>query len=245
MQQVLSIKGSTLSERLKDIRARIEKALSRSRYGHRAVTIVGASKAQSLNSIREAAELGVIDMGENYAQELLTKAPMALGSDIRWHFIGKLQSNKVKHILPYVASIDSVDSLELAQRIARVRDGLDIKRAIVPIMIQVNIGSERQKSGLPPAVVDKLFQDFCKIEGVGVSGLMCIPPVTKDAERARQSFALMKKLFDELRKRHPQPEIFRALSMGMSGDFEMAIEEGSTCVRIGEALFGPRPSSDE
>ena len=235
----------SLAERLKSIQERIRKASERSRFGVKPVTLLGASKAQSLNSIREAAELGVLDMGENYAQELLTKAPLCLDTDLRWHFIGKLQSNKIKHLLPYVASIHSVDSLELAERIGRLKDQIETKRPAIPILLQVNLGNERQKAGLSPNVIENLFEDFQKKEGILVVGLMTMPPQVKDVERTRGFFREMKSLFDRLKQKHLKPDAFQVLSMGMSQDFEIAIEEGATCVRIGEALFGPRPKKKE
>lgn len=234
-----------MNEKLKAIRARINKALQRSPYGSRSVTILGASKGQSLTAIREASELGILDMGENYAQELLTKAPMCLDTDIRWHFIGRLQANKIKHIIPYVASIQSVDSLELAEKIVRVAQDLETPRDQVPIMLQVNLGNERQKAGLPPQVIENLFDQFVAMKGLILAGIMCIPPQTKDEDRARSHFKSLKELFDKLKQKHPKPEVFNVLSMGMSADFEVAIEEGATCVRIGEALFGPRPKKEE
>lgn len=232
----------TLFERLKSIRERIERATKRSAFGERSVTLLGASKGQSLNSIRSASEVGVLDMGENYAQELLTKAPLCLDTDIRWHFIGRLQANKIKHILPYVTSIGSLDSLELADKIVRAREQLEIARPPIPVLIQVNVGSERQKVGLPVAVVENLFDQFLEMNGLTVAGLMCLPPQSKDPEKTRPYFKQMKQLFDKLKARHRKPEVFQVLSMGMSQDFEAAIEEGSNCVRIGEALFGPRPA---
>lgn len=234
----------TIFQAYQTIQKNIEAALKRSPYGSRAVTLMGASKSQSLNTIRSAAELGILDMGENYAQELLTKAPLCLDMKIRWHFIGKLQSNKVKHILPYVTSIGSVDSLEVADRVGRALESLDVQRPAVPILLQVNQGSERQKSGLPPSVIESLFSRFLQVRGVAVVGLMTIPPVTKDKEKMRGYFKEMKTLFDKIKKIHDKPEIFQHLSMGMSADYEIAVEEGSTVVRIGEALFGPRSAKE-
>jgi len=231
----------SLSENIAKLRARIQRALERSPFGNRQLIIMGASKGQSLNKIREIAELGISHMGENYAQELLTKAPISMDLDIQWHFIGRLQSNKIKHILPYVTSIDSVDSVELVQKIGRVRRQLELKRERIPIMIQVNVGQERQKSGLSPDVVENLFPDFLEEGGVEVVGLMCIPPAHKDVKKIRPYFKQMKELFEKLKLLHKNPEHFQYLSMGMSADFEVALEEGSNCIRIGTALFGPRP----
>lgn len=230
------------SERLSGIRERIQAALKKSPHGPRSVTIVGACKAQSLIKIRSFAEMGVMDMGQNYAQELLTKAPMCMDLNVRWHFIGNLQSNKVKQILPYVSSIQTVDSVELAKRISRVAEQTSSIQKPIPIMIQTNFGHERQKSGLPPQVVESLFAEFMKVDGVELVGLMTIPPVHKDAEKMRPYFKDLKSLFEKLKPLHRHPERFTELSMGMSNDFEVAVEEGATCVRIGTSLFGPRPA---
>lgn len=234
----------SMLDKIESIRERVAQALSKSPYGKREVRIVGASKDQSLNKIREAAELGVLDMGENYAQELLRKAPLGMDMGLRWHFIGRLQSNKIRHIMPYVSSIDSVDSIELAKKIARVKEQLELKVSAFPIMLQANVGQERQKSGLPPQVIEELFSEFVQIEGIEVVGIMSIPPVYKEAEKGRENFKTLKLLFDQLKSIHPRPQNFHYLSMGMSDDFEIAVEEGSNCIRIGTALFGPRPTKE-
>lgn len=235
----------SLADRLKNIQKRILAATQRSPYGQRDVTIMGASKSQSVNDIRAAAELGLLDMGENYAQELLSKAPLCMDVGVRWHFIGQLQSNKIKHLLPFVSSIDSVDSVELAKRIDRLREQDYKSRPPIPIMLQVNLGNERQKAGLPPAILENLFQEFVVLSGVKVIGLMSIPPLHKDPEKMRPYFKSLRELFIKLKEKHPEPQLFKYLSMGMSQDFEVAIEEGSNLVRIGEALFGPRPAREK
>ncbi len=232
----------SIHERLKIIREKMEAAQKRSKHPPEHVTLMGASKGQSLNSIRSATELGVLDMGENYAQDLIAKAPLCLDTKVRWHFIGRLQSNKIKHIIPYVTSIGSVDSLELAEKIMRIRESLDAARPPVPILLQVNLGNERQKAGLPPQIIESLFDSFLEMSGIRVAGLMCIPPQSKDAEKTRVHYRAMKELFDRLKPRHRNSKDWQVLSMGMSADYEVAIEEGSNCIRIGEALFGPRPS---
>jgi len=233
-----------MKDRLKNIKERIEAAARRSRFGFRPIEIIAVSKAQSVTGIRTLAQMDHVQFGENYVQELIGKAPLCQDLPIRWHFIGQLQSNKLKHLLPYVSSIDSVDSVELAKRIARLREQLQPKRPPVPIMLQVNVGSERQKAGLPPQVLEELFPQFIKEIGVSVTGLMAIPPYYKDPEKGRPHFQAMKDLFDRLQKQYPDLRHFQTLSMGMSADFEIAIEEGANCVRIGEALFGPRKVSD-
>lgn len=235
----------TIFERYQSLQKNIQAALRRSPYGERPITVMGASKSQSLNLIRSASEMGILDMGENYAQELLKKAPLCLDRGIRWHFIGRLQSNKIKYLIPYVASMSSIDSLELADKVGRLVLNAETPRLPMPILLQVNLGSERQKSGLPASVIESLFDQFVKIEGVKVVGLMTIPPQTKDRERSRTHFKELKILFDRLKSKHPSKEIFQHLSMGMSADYEIAIEEGSTLIRIGEALFGPRPAGKD
>jgi pyridoxal phosphate enzyme (YggS family) len=238
-------KSMSLAEKIKEIQTRVVQAAKRSPFGNREVTIMGASKAQSINAIRSAAELGLLDMGENYAQELMAKAPLCADVGIRWHFIGQLQSNKIKHLMPYVSSIDSVDSLELAQKIDRLREADQRSRGPLPMMLQVNLGSERQKAGLPPAVLEDLFPQFVSMQSVKVVGIMSLPPLHKDPEKMRPYFKTQRELFERLKQKHPEPQIFRFLSMGMSNDFEVAIEEGSNLIRLGEALFGPRPKKEE
>jgi len=235
----------SLLDKIKEIKMRVNAAAKRSPYGNREVTIMGASKAQSINAIRTAAEEGLIDMGENYAQELLAKAPICADAGVRWHFIGQLQSNKIKHILPHISSIDTVDSLELAKKIDRVREQEVRNRSPIPILLQVNLGNERQKAGLSPSVLESLFSEFMQIEGVKVVGVMSIPPYHKDPEKMRPYFKSLRELFLSLKEKHREPSLFRYLSMGMSNDFEVAIEEGSNLVRIGEALFGARPKAVE
>ncbi len=235
----------SLIERIKKVRAQVDSAARRSPHGNREVMIMGASKAQSINDIRTAAEAGLVDMGENYAQELLAKAPLCADVGVRWHFIGQLQSNKIKHLLPYVTSIDTVDSLELAQKIGRLIESDERRRTALPVMLQVNLGNERQKAGLPPTVVEELFLQFIETPGIKVVGLMSIPPFHKDPEKMRPYFKSLRELFVRLKARHPEPTVFSYLSMGMSNDFEVAIEEGSNLVRVGEALFGPRPVTKE
>lgn len=229
------IEKNALLERFGSIQKRIKSALERSSSGPRPILLLGVSKGQPLSLIRQMAQLGVTHLGENYTQELLSKAPLCADLNISWHFIGRLQSNKIKHILPYVHLIQSLDSLELAERIERTAE-----KEKVPVLLQVNLGNEQQKAGLAPPVVKELFPEFLKKSGIVIKGLMTIPPQTKDSFTTRAFFREMKQLYDQLLQIHTHPEVFTNLSMGMSQDFEIALEEGATCVRIGEALFGPR-----
>ena len=232
-------------ERLEKVREKIRKAAERSRFGARPILLLAVGKGHPVTLVRSIAELGQLDMGENYAQELLAKAPLCQDLRIRWHFVGKLQSNKIRYILPHVTSIQSLDSLENGERIARAREQLNYERPPIPVLLQVNLTNDSRRAGLQPEIIEGIFEQFCAISGIAVSGLMAIPPVPTSSKPSRLYFKLMKELFDRLKQRHPRPELFEVLSMGMSSDFEEAIEEGATCVRIGEAIFGPRPARRE
>jgi len=213
------------------IRERIKRALAKSPY-QQTVTLLAVSKVQPLDSIRELYRLGQRDFAENYAQELVEKAQTLKQenfADIRWHFIGHLQTNKVKMILPYVYSIHSIDSFKLAQEISK-RSPQDIR-----CFIEVNLNAEESKTGVPLAEVEELAAQIAALPRIKLSGLMSIP-------RAELSPNQLREAFDHLREKSRAlslPEI----SMGMSSDFEMAVEAGSTHVRVGTALFGARQKS--
>ena len=231
----------SLYQVLESVRQRVKEASKRCPYGQKPVMIMGVAKGHPLTAVRSAAELGLVDLGENYAQELLGKAPFCQDLGIRWHYIGKLQSNKIKYLLPHISSIHSLDSLEHAERISRIHEQLTVERPPIPVLIQVNLGNDAHRAGLQGEVIEQIFGQFTAIPGVVVSGLMALPPFSRTPKQARIHFKSMKQLFDKLIQLHPKPEVFRVVSMGMSRDFEEAIEEGSTCVRLGEAIFGPRP----
>ena len=206
-----------VSERVAEIRARIASAGG----DPDAVTIVGA-KPPSVEACREAIAAGVADLGENRAQELLAKAPLVEGA--RWHFIGRLQTNKVRHLAPHVALWESIDRTEVVAEVARRAPG-------AAVLVQVNISAEPQKGGCAPTATGDLV-DEAAAAGLVVRGLMGIGP-DGDPERARPGFALLSRLADELG--------LEVRSMGMSNDLEVAVQEGATMVRIGTRLFGPRP----
>ena len=206
-----------VSERVAEIRARIASAGG----DPDAVTIVGA-KPPSVEACREAIAAGVADLGENRAQELLAKAPLVEGA--RWHFIGRLQTNKVRHLAPHVALWESIDRTEVVAEVARRAPG-------AAVLVQVNISAEPQKGGCAPTATGDLV-DEATAAGLVVRGLMGIGP-DGDPEGARPGFALLSRLADELG--------LEVRSMGMSNDLEVAVQEGATMVRIGTRLFGPRP----
>ncbi len=199
------------------------------------ITLIAVSKAQPFERVPLAAAAGQLDFGENYVQELLAKqAELALGDRVRWHFIGHLQTNKVRQLVGAVHSVHSVDRVKLAREIGRrsAASGWTTE-----VLIQVNVGEESTKSGLAPAEVEDELGRILEIHGIRVRGLMTVPPFL-DPEEVRPHFARLRELRDRLEVAHgvrlPQ------LSMGMSGDFEVAIQEGATHVRVGSAIFGAR-----
>lgn len=200
------------------------------------ITLVAVSKFVDEARIRQAHAAGAVCFGESRAQELTQKLPMfeELGADV--HFIGQLQTNKVKYVIGHVKTIQSVDRLELAQEISRIA----AKKGIVQsILLEINIGAELQKGGAEPEKLNEFLLNISRLPALKVEGLMCIPPAV-GAEDARRYFARMKTLFDKA-KALDLPNVFmNTLSMGMSGDYRAAVAEGATMVRIGSALFGER-----
>jgi pyridoxal phosphate enzyme (YggS family) len=198
------------------------------------VTLVAVSKTKAVEEILELYELGQRDFGENYVQELLEKAK-SLPADIRWHFIGHLQSNKVKLIAPFVQLIQSVDSLKLLDEINK--QGLKLGRR-VNCLLQVHIAKEETKFGLDDVEVESTLREASSRQGVALGGLMGMATFTEDPQQVKREFTGLKKLFD----RCFPPGRPGTLSMGMSGDYANAIEAGSNMVRIGSLLFGERPA---
>jgi PLP dependent protein len=196
------------------------------------VTLVAVSKTQPPGAIREAYAAGQRDFGENYAQEWRAKADaLADLTDLRWHFIGGLQTNKAKYLAGRVASVQTVDRLELARELSR---RLAARGARVKAFLEVNVAGEASKEGCAPADVPALAEAVRALPGLDLAGLMCVPPAEGDP---RPHFRLLRTLRDRLG--------LAELSMGMSGDWRLAVEEGATFVRIGTAIFGVRPHRPE
>lgn len=217
---------------------RIQEALQRSGRASDAARLLAVSKKQPIDAIREAYAAGQRDFGENYAQELAEKAE-ALESlpGIRFHMIGHLQSNKAKLMARFAHSIQSVDSSALATELAKqVRDKRPPSMPKLEVLIEVNIGREPQKHGALPEAVGPLIEAIQAAEGLVLRGLMCIPPDAATAEDSRPFFRAL----GELRTSLGGIELLPELSMGMSRDAEIAVEEGATWVRIGTAIFGER-----
>jgi hypothetical protein len=199
------------------------------------VTLVAVSKTKSVEEIKELYDLGHRDFGENYVQELMEKQSQ-LPVDIRWHFIGHLQSNKVKFIAPFVQLIHGVDSFKLLMEINK--QGEKNKRTI-DCLLQIHIAQEETKFGLDEKELNELMNHFAneKMDNMRVVGLMGMASLTKDMNKVRKEFRHLKTIFDGLRTHDLR---LTTLSMGMSSDYKIAIEEGSTMVRIGSLIFGER-----
>lgn len=223
-----------MDDRLAAINARIQAAA-----GERNAVLVAVSKLQPAASVRALADCGQRCFGENYVQEALQKQAELADLDIEWHLIGPLQSNKCREAARHFDWVQSVDRAKLVPLLARERP---IDRPPLNVLVQVNIGDEDSKSGCAPDAVAALAAQIAGEPRLRLRGLMAIPAPWPDPERRRHDFALLRQLHAETRGAHPGID---TLSMGMSDDFELAIAEGATMVRIGSALFGARaaPSS--
>lgn len=221
------------AERLQDVRRRIATAAERVGRDPGDVLLVGVAKTVPVAAVIEAAAAGMDDVGENRAQELVVKA-RELGDRVRWHFIGRLQTNKVRHVVGTAALIHSVDSAHLAEAIAKRARVMKIDQEV---LVEVNLSGEGSKSGIHPDHAIELARDADARTGITVRGLMTIPAFPEDPEDSRPAYGSLVRLSSELQESLPGA---RHLSMGMTRDFEVAVEEGATIVRVGEALFGPR-----
>lgn len=221
-----------MAQRLAGVRERIRQAAARAGRDPAAVTVVGVCKGFGLDVVREAVEAGLGHLGENRVQEAEGKIP-ALEAAVTWHMVGHLQRNKVPRAVELFHQIDSLDSLRLAREIQR-RAGRP-----VPVLVQVNVSGEETKHGFAPERLRRELAALRELENLRIRGLMTLAPLVEDAEQTRPVFRRLRLLAEELRQETGLP--WETLSMGMSNDFEVAVEEGSTMVRLGTALFGPRP----
>jgi hypothetical protein len=218
------------------IRERIARAAERSGRSPDEVTLVAVAKVVESDRVREAIAAGVTDVGENYVQEAAAKRPQ-VGMAARWHMIGHVQRNKAKQAVEIFDIIETVDSHRLAEAIGRQAQ---VVGRVMPILLQINTSGEPSKSGVPPELAEELVVAVRDVPGVRVEGLMTIGRWDPDPERARPEFRLLAELARSLEGSTGVE--MRWLSMGMSHDFEVAIEEGSTVVRVGTGVFGPRPA---
>jgi pyridoxal phosphate enzyme (YggS family) len=226
----------TLEHNLENIRQRIQAACDRCDREPNSVTLLAVSKTQPPEIVNAAADLGLLVFGENKVQEAKAKIPLCPGK-LRWQFIGHLQSNKCRDAVQLFSMIQSVDSLSLAQEINKRADEA---AKTMPILLEVNLAGEASKFGYKPAALLADLNSINALPRLEIHGLMTVPPWTVNAESSRPHFQRLRELKSECEQLLSAP--LPHLSMGMSGDFEVAIEEGATMVRIGTALFGPRKS---
>jgi len=229
--------ASAIADRLATIRARIAAAARSAGRDPSSIRLVAVSKTFSIEAVREAYAAGQREFGENRVQEALQKIASSADLGISWHLLGHLQTNKVKKAAPAFSTIHSVDSVELLQKI----DAAAADEGRTPeLLIQVDLAGEATKFGVPPSDVPQLFDAAARCRAARVTGLMTLPPVPESPEDARPWFRRLRELRDEWRAAGVAPSMLAELSIGMSGDFEVGIEEGSTMVRIGTAIFGTR-----
>jgi PLP dependent protein len=230
--------AEALRERLAEVRRRIERAARRSHRAASEVTLIGVSKTQPAQMLQLALAANLRDFGENRVQEADAKITEIGREAARWHLIGHLQTNKARRAVLLFDFIHSLDSVSLAQRLERLcaEEG----RAELPVLIQVDLAGEETKSGVSEAELPDLVAAVAACERLRLSGLMVLPPFFEEAERVRPFFRRLRELRDALASRQAFGAERGELSMGMSHDFEIAIEEGATMVRVGTAIFGER-----
>ena len=226
-----------LAAALSGVRERIERAAARSGRSAQSVTLLAVGKAQPAQVIAMAADLGLRDFGESYLQEALGKIAALRHRELTWHFVGRLQANKTRPVAESFAWVHALDRLRIATRLSEQRP---FHAPPLNVCLQVNLAGEASKGGVPPAEVAALAAAVAALPRLKLRGLMCLPPAETEVARQRAWFAQLRALYEQL---NASGAGLDTLSMGMSGDFEAAIEEGATVVRIGTALFGARPNT--
>lgn len=224
-----------LQERISEIRFRIEKAAKRTGRSLDDIKLVGITKTVSPEIIKKAMDYGLKDFGENRVQEFLKKYEVI--PEANWHFVGRLQTNKVKYIVNKVCLIHSLDSLHLAQEINKAAAKANV---IANVLVQVNISRESTKAGISPDDCERFLTEVSKFPNIRVRGLMTIAPFTSNKEEVKRIFASLYKLFIDIQRKKIHNISMEYLSAGMTNDFEEAIEEGANLVRIGTGIFGKR-----
>lgn len=230
-----------ISDNVARIRERISQAAARAERNPDSITLMAVSKVVEPERIRQAYQSGARVFGENRVQEFEGKAAaLAELEDAEWRLIGHLQTNKAKKAVELFHAVDSLDSVRLAEKLNQAAQQAN---KVLPVLIEINVGGEESKSGVAPdsRELEELLQSGQRLEHLQVCGLITIPPFTEDPQGSRPYFRKVRELRDTIADRKLQGIQMDVLSMGMSHDFEIAIEEGSTCVRVGTAIFGERP----
>ena len=225
-----------LKENLEAVESKIQAACHSCGRSRDEVTLIAVSKTKPVETLKEAHDLGVRIFGENKVQELSDKHDL-LPQDIHWHMIGHLQRNKVKYIVDKAYLIHSVDSLRLAETISE--EGVK-KGVTVPVLIEVNVAGEESKFGVTPEETEALVREIAKLPAIRIRGLMTIAPYVENPEDNRVHFSRLKQLSVDIGKKNIDNVSMNVLSMGMTGDYQVAIEEGATMIRVGTGIFGER-----
>ena len=225
-----------IKENLREVEEKIAKACERAGRDKSEVTLIAVSKTKPVEAIREAMEYGAVHFGENKVQEIVDKWE-TISESLNWHMIGHLQRNKVKYIVDKVVLIHSVDSLRLAEQID---EEARKKQVIVPILIEVNVAGEESKFGVRPEDTLDLVKQISLLPNVKIMGLMTIAPFVSNPEENRIHFRNLRKLNIDIKSKNIDNVCMDVLSMGMTGDYEVAVEEGATMVRVGTGIFGER-----
>ena len=227
---------SMLLDNLKDVEERIQAACDRSGRKREDVLLVAVSKTKPVEMIEEVMTAGIVDFGENKPQELRDKYEV-LPQNLRFHMIGHLQTNKIKYVIDRVVLIHSIDSIHLAEAV-----NAEAKKhnRIMPVLVEVNVAQEESKSGFLMEKTENSIREIAKLSNIRVEGLMTIAPFVENAEENRQYFVKLRKLSVDIAAKNIDNVTMHHLSMGMTGDYEVAIEEGATMVRVGTGIFGER-----
>jgi pyridoxal phosphate enzyme (YggS family) len=224
-----------LALQVQEVRERVARAVAAAGRSAHSVTLLAVGKAQPLALLRAAADAGLTDFGESYLNEALEKVAALQDRALTWHYIGRLQANKTRPVAEAFAWVHAVDRLKIAERLSAQRP---YHAPPLNVCLQVNLAGEASKGGVPPAQLAPLAAAVAALPRLTLRGLMCLPPQESDPARQRHWFAQLRALKEELNGRGARLD---TLSMGMSDDFEAAIAEGATIVRLGTVLFGPRP----
>ena len=233
---------SAIEHRVARVYERIEDACTRAGRRPDSVTLVAVTKTFPIEIVQAAYEMGLRHFGENRIQELVEKSsalPGKLrGGDVYWHMIGHIQRNKAKDVVASADIVHGLDSLRLAKQLNTRASGMD---RVLPCMVQVNVSGEASKFGLKPNEVPAFLDELCRYENIELAGFMTLARPADNPERVRPEFQRLRRILESTQASHTSCLSWQYLSMGMSGDFEVAIEEGATHVRVGSALFGSRP----
>ena len=228
-----------LRDNLLQVQHNIRMACERSGRNESDVTLIAVSKTKPVDMIREIIEAGVVDFGENKPQEMRDKYEI-LPKDLKWHMIGHLQTNKVKYIIDKACMIHSVDSFRLAETIDQYAARYDL---VMPILVEVNVAGEESKFGVKPEETEAFIRSISGLKNISVKGLMTIAPYVSDPEENRVHFKRLRDLSIDIDSKNIDNVSMYELSMGMTADYEVAIEEGATLVRVGTGIFGERDYS--